>query len=320
MTIENPIIETLEADKYAQVSARIDADWYPLHTEEWFTQLDICTFFQWKEPSTRHAVSQKLYYDCHDRKPLLLEKQNKTYRVIDRTVEELDWQAADQNATLDLILPFDLHKHVKFYPKSIIVVAGASNAGKTAWMYNFILQNVGKYPITLYNSETSPEQMKQRFMNFDSELLRHLGISEGEIPNPPPFRTIERYDNFADIIRPNEISVIDYVDSDAEFYMNGVEISRVYKKIDRGAAVIGLQKRSDTKDFKGRKIAHDLGYGGDTTLKRASLYLAMNSGHLKIVKAKSWANERNPNGMEFTFKLVKGCKFVNVEEVIEEPQ
>ena len=265
------------SDIYSSVSSSLDAEWYPYHEDEWFTHKEICDHFGWREIDTRHALSQKLYYDSVDKKPPYLEKKGKTYRIIDRSLDEIDWQSADSNKTLDIFLPFNLHEYVKFFPKSVIVIAGASNAGKTAWIYNFILMNMYKHKITLYNSETSREQMKERFLNFEEEM-----------PNPPPFRTVERYDNFADVINPNEVSAIDYVDADDDFYRNGIEISRIYRALDRGMAVIGIQKKSDFKTFKGQIIKQKLGYGGDTTIKRASLYIAMDAGTLEIVKAQSW--------------------------------
>ncbi len=293
------------SDKYRQVSSRIECDWYPFHEDEEFSQDDICRHFQWNEPDTRHAVSQKLHND-KKKDPPILEKRGKAYRIIDRECEEIDWQSADGNSVVDIILPFNLQKYVKFFPKSIIIVAGSSNAGKTAWLYNFILMNMHKHIITLYNSETGREQMKERFSLF-----------EQEIPNPAPFRTIERYDNFADIIKPNEISVIDYVDSDSDYYNSVIEISRIYRAL-KGVAVIGLQKKSNVKDKWGKVTEYDVGYGGEPTLKRASLYIAMNQGKLKIVKGKSWADRQiNPNGMKFTYKLIDGCKFVNIERDYE---
>lgn len=292
-------------DKYAEVSNRIDIDWYPFHENEEFTQKDICDFFSWKEQDTRQSVSRKLYHDYKEKKIPFLEKIGRAYRIVDRSLEDIDWQSADATVSLDLQFPFELHKYVKLFPKAVVVIAGEPNAGKTAFMYNFILMNMLKYHIVLYNSETSPEQMKERFINF-----------EQEIPKPPPFRTVERYDNFADVIDPNGVSVVDYVDSDSEFYQNGIEISRIFRKLDRGMALVGLQKKRNITTFKGDKINFDVGYGGDLTLKRPSLYLAMGQHHLKIVKGKSWANPIiNPNGMEWSFKLVGGSKFVNIDRV-----
>lgn len=308
--ITAPEIVIEETDSYAAVSRRIEKDWYPLHENEEFTQKDICEFFGWKERATKQCVSHKLYHDYKETKSPVLEKVGKGFRIIDRSLDDIDWQSADSTATLNLLFPFDLHNYVKLFPKSVAVVAGEPNAGKTAFMYNFIVMNMRFHSMTLYNSETSPEQMKERFANF-----------EMEIPTPAPWRTVERYDNFADVIDPDGISVIDYVDCDTDFYMNGAEISRIYKKLRKGFALIGLQKKRNQTTFKGQEIKYDVGYGGDMTLKRPSLYVAMGGHKLKIVKGKSWVDPaQNPNGMEWSYKLVGGSKFVQVERIFSEEQ
>ena len=40
----------------------------------------------------------------------------------------------------------------------------------------------------------------------------------------------------------------------------------------------------------------------------------MDCGKLKIVKAKNWRTELNPNGILYTFKLIDGCKFIDIQE------
>jgi len=294
-------------DVYKRVTSRIECDWYPFHTDEEFTQDDICRHFQWNEPDTRHAVSQKLYNDKMKKPEPFLEKRGKAYRIIDRSLDEMDWQGADPSNVWDIILPFNLQKYVKIPPKGVIIIAGSSNAGKTGWMYNVITKNMYKHEIWLWNSETSLEVMKERFDLF-----------EEDIPNPPPFHTNERFDNFADIIKPDAFNVIDYVDSDSDYYNSVAEISKIYRVLKGGIAVIGLQKKSNTKDKWGNITEYDVGYGGEPTLKRASLYIALNPGKLKIVKGKSWVNRQlNPNGMRWTHKLVDGCKFVNIVQEYE---
>jgi len=330
-------------DLYHRVSDRIDREWYPYHLEEYFGHGDICNHFQWFEQDTRQQVSKKLYHD-HKERPFL-EKLGSLYRIIDQELVEMDWQSADHTKTLPLKLPFGLEEYVKFFPKSLIVIAGAPNSGKTAWLYNFILMNTiynGTYifsststgegegtgegglqggegdciykkrRVTLYNSETSTEQMKERFLNFDMK-----------IPTPSPFKTYERYENFSDVVRlaPDDITVVDYVDTDSDFWQNGAELSRIYYALGKGAAVVAIQKKFHQRDFKGRTIRVDTGYGGVPTLKRASLYLSMDNNILKIVKAKSWVDPQiNPNGMMFSYSLVKGCKFYNIERIYEEEE
>ncbi len=223
-----------------------------------------------------------------------------SFRKIENQLKVMDWQGADSNATLDIVFPFRLEDYVKIFPKSIVVVAGASNAGKTAYLYNFIVMNMNKHIIDLYNSETSPEQMKERFLNF-----------EQSIPEPSPFNVYERYDMFADVIDPDRISVIDYIDYSNEVYRIGEELEAIHRKLNKGMVITAIQKKQNTKNFKGEEVKFTLGYGSDMSLKKASLYLTLDPGKLRIVKAKSWKDHNlNPNGMEFKFKLLKGSKFI----------
>ena len=294
----------------------------------WFTysQLDTDLDIKSREAKTIRRVAM------HDMvKDGLVERaegKNGVFRKYQTELIEIDWKNASSTNIVPLELPFNLHNYVKIFPKSIIVIAGESNSGKTAFLYNTILINIynnvlmggtrgeggskgegGNYPkynIDLYNSETSAEQMNERFTNFDEYV----------IPSPPPFKTYERYDNFADVINPDNISVIDYIDFSSEVYLIGQELENIHRKLKRGVAICAIQKKGSYIAKGGQKVNPKLGYGAEMSLKKASLYLSMGHGTLEIVKGKSWADSQiNPNGLKWEFQLVKGAKFVNVKRV-----
>lgn len=226
------------------------------------------------------------------------------YRKLDNEAPIIDWQQADPTKLVPLLFPFGEHELVKIYPKSIIIVAGSKNAGKTAYMYNFIKMNMDKFIIDLYNNETSPEQMKERFAPLD-------------IPNPAPFNTYSRYDNFADVIHPDHVSVIDYLDLNSEVYLVGSEIDAIFRKVNN-VAVIGLQKPPPSVTFiKGvrKVIDRDLAYGGGFTAKRSVLYISMGEGKLKLVYVKTPKSPKvNPNNMTFTYRIADdGIHFTDIE-------
>ncbi len=228
-----------------------------------------------------------------------------SYRRLDTDATIINWQAADPTQTVPLRFPFGEHEVAKVYPKSIIIVAGSKNAGKTAYMYNFIAQNMLNFEVDLFNSETSPEQMHERFQPLN-------------IPNPAPFTVYERYDNFADVIHPDHISVIDYLDLNSEVYLVGAEIDAIFRKLRNGVAIIGLQKPPPTVTFfKGVKkvIDRDLAYGGGFTAKRAILYVTMGENRLKLLYVKTPRNPRvNPNNMQWSYNIGEdGIHFVNVQ-------
>ncbi len=233
-----------------------------------------------------------------------------TYRILDIEAPEIDWQSADPKNIIKLKFPFELEKYVKVYPKSIICVAGGKDQGKTLWLYDFVLKNM-YHPlgIDLYNSETGREQMKERMDAFKID-----------IPNPSPFRTFERYDNFADVINPDRISVIDYLDLNSEVYQVGDEIDKIFRKL-KGVAVIGLQKPPPTVTFvKGVKklVYRDLAYGGGFSAKRAVLYISLDNRILKLVIAKTPASRNlNPTNMMWGFQMRDGAEFYDVDRYYE---
>mgnify|MGYP001575319376 FL=1 len=282
----------MPSDIYKAVSSRIEADWYPLHEYEWFTQDDICRQFVWKEPQSRQAVSKKLYHDSKEKTPPFLEKKSKAYRIIDKNLMVMDWQSADINNIVPIKLPFSIHEHCIIYPKSIIVVAGDKNEGKTAFLYETVKLNMGNFIIDLFNSETGREQMKKRFAPLD-------------IPEPAPFNTYERYDNYADVMHPDHLSIIDYLDINSEFYLVGAEINTIFKKLTSGVAIIGLQKPPPTVVYqKGvrKEYTRDLAYGGGPSAWRAVLYISMGGHKLKLLYVKTPAGLRvNPNNMTWTY-------------------
>ena len=237
-----------------------------------------------------------------------------TFRRVDKEKKPMNWQAAEPDKYLPLILPFNLHKVCLIYPKSVIIVAGSKNEGKTGFLLSCILPNVDAFKVDLYNSETGPEQMKMRF-----EPLH--------VPSPAPFSVYERYDNFADVIEPDHLSIIDYLDFNSEVYLVGSEIDAIFRKLTTGCAIIGLQKPPPsvmfTKSGKKKVIDRDLAYGGGFTAKRAVLYISLSSHKLKLIYVKTPRNPKDhPNNMTWSYDFDDNGYFTNIQRFyeIQEPE
>jgi len=225
----------------------------------------------------------------------LIEKygnKNGQYRCLDNEIEPLDWQNADIDP-LDLTWPFDIHGLVSMYPGNVTVIAGAPNSGKTAFILNFIRLNQNKYKIHLFSSEGGKEELRQRISKFEYPLKSWN------------FSAWERTGDFADVIKPDDINIIDYLEIHDEFYKIGGIIKSISDRLKSGFALIAIQKNN----------GRDEGLGGTRGLEKPRLYLSMDAGRLKIVKAKSRVDEsKNPNGLSIDFKLAQGCKFVSESE------
>ncbi len=224
------------------------------------------------------------------------------YRVTDKQSKPLDWQDYEAHADSELILPFDLRKWVFIYPDTTTVVAGSKSSGKTGFLYRTIVLNMnGKRKVKLLtNLEGGIGMLKDRFNAMDVK-----------IPKPAPFEVIHVSDHFHDYVKePETLYVIDYIDAPegTDFYMIAAYIKKIDQKLQglNSVAVIGLQKPT----------GRDWAFGGEQTLKAPTLYIAIDTGHLKIVDAKVPVDPNlHPKNMQWKFKYQdSGTKFTNIEQ------
>ncbi len=210
------------------------------------------------------------------------------YRMKEDELREMDFINADSSG-IDLQMPLDVTAWAKIMPKNILMIAGEVNSGKTAFCLNVAHMNKDTYPVRYYSSEMGEAELKERLVKFGEPLESWLNM-----------KFYERESNFADVVDPNGINIIDFLELHDEFYKAGGFIKQIFDKLDKGIALIAIQKNP----------GRDSGLGGERTKEKARLYLAMEFQKLKIVKAKNWANPReNPNGYEIDFILREGCRF-----------
>jgi hypothetical protein len=305
MTLEQQDLEEPRTGRYAELRQLIHK--WAEYQAGWFDSLIVDRQFNIQTSEGKHnrwVILERLV------KQGKLTKNNYSnkYRSIQKEATKLNWVDADTGNTIDLVFPFGIQRWVKIFPKSVLCIVAPPNHGKTAFLYNFIKDNM-YHPlgIDLYNSDAGIEEVKERFSLFSEK-----------IPNPPPFETYEQFDHFSDVIHPDHISVIDYLDMNSDVYMVGEELEQIFRKLNKGIALVAMQKKPNTTSFQ-----NDYAIGGVFTIKKARLYLSMDRSTqmegfsiLKIVKAKSRIDPTiNPNGKEFAYKLVNGTDFVNIQEI-----
>lgn len=212
------------------------------------------------------------------------------YRVIEKESPLIDYMSADISHVFDIKWPFELEKFVNIYPHNVIVIAGASNAGKTAFLLNTVKLNMNQHQIEYFSSEMGPEELKLRLSKFPDVRLRDW-----------KFHPRERANNFADAIAPDAVNMIDYLEVNKDFYEVGGQIKDIHDRLGKGIVIIAIQKKKGA----------EFGRGGEFSLEKPRLYLTMDSGKLTITKGKNWADpEVNPNGLEWKFKLIGGARFM----------
>jgi hypothetical protein len=215
--------------------------------------------------------------------------QRGAYRLIEKDAEIIDWlNAPDHEFPIEL--PFKLSSEVILYPGNVGIFAGSKSSGKTALAFDIIKRNMNRYQVVYLNSEMHDTEMKKRLSQHSDLALTDWHFKALSVSHP-----------YADYItKEKKLFIIDYIEtSNQDAWKVGGEIKAIHDKLGEGVAIIFLQK----------KAGEDLARGGQYTLDKARLYVAVDKGQAKIIDAKSFRNE-NPHGKTLTFELIKGAKFI----------
>lgn len=224
-------------------------------------------------------------------------KQRGHFRVVDRSEQVIAWQNAEAGKGLSMFWPLNLQERFEILPGSVVMVAGESNAGKTAFLLNVAWMNLARFPPFYFSSsnETNALTLRKRI-----ELFGHP-LNEWE-----PMTAISRPGDFQDVIRPDGLNLVDYLEVHEDFYLIGKQIAAIAAKLRDGVAVIAVQKNPGS----------DFGRGGAMTLDKATAYLTLHRGNpennephtLKLPKVKyplvDFASK------PIRFKLAGGSRFV----------
>jgi len=217
------------------------------------------------------------------------------YRMIDKECEKIDWIDVD-DSPLDIRFPFGMEQFVNLLQKTVTVIAGEQDAGKTAYLLNMAWLNCKRHKSIYFSSEMDAAELKGRL-----KLFNDIDLSDFN-------KRIEFYDrsrNFIDVIVPDAINYIDYFEIADNFYRIGKYLADIRDKLTTGLAIVALQKDKDKA----------VGRGGSFGLEKPRLYLNIEQNFpgqkIEIIKGKIWTNpEMNPNGLVMEYKTVKGINLV----------
>lgn len=218
-----------------------------------------------------------------------------TYRIRDRKMTILDVDA-EEEPEVDMWLPFGLNRNVKIQQKNIIVVAGETNSGKTSLLMNMAWMQAARGNVRYLCSEMTGPELKSKTASF------------GHVERWKNCEFVERTNCFHDVILPDGITFIDYLEVYDNFFRIGEDIRAIYDALKTGVAVIALQKTTGS----------DLGRGGAFTIEKARLALSLFAhgrlldgiiGSAKLMKAKNIRGGFNPEGRELFYTLRGGYYF-----------
>jgi hypothetical protein len=190
--------------------------------------------------------------------------------------------------------PLGLQEYFRMLPKNIVMIAGESDAGKTAWLLETTFLNQDQHDIHYFSSEAGLDEIEDRLKGFGVPL--------------DTFRAkfYERSTNFPDVIVPTAINMIDFLEIYEDFFLMAQLIKNIWDKLTTGVAIIAIQK-SEGKDY---------GKGGPATAEKARLYINLLRDHTCFIqKIKNWRDsQQNPNKLQRKFKILNGCKIFTTAE------
>jgi hypothetical protein len=225
------------------------------------------------------------------------------FRVVDHSMTPMNWKDADVSNTVNLALPLGLHKLMNLYPKNVIVIAGDTNAGKTAYLLNLVRENAGDFKISYFTNDETPEEIRKRVNRFQEAGMDTESFDKCDF--------IPRSSNFLDVMDPDGVSIIDYLKLTDQFWKVGEEIERIRGRLMKGVAIIAIQKDKNAA----------MGRGGDFAAEASRLYFTLEKGMVNVVKMKNLIDpNRDPNGKSVKFGLWGGCKFVPKGGWIDTPK
>ena len=255
-----------------------------------------------REPNEKKAVSKELNRLVEKgilEKPL--GKPYGNYKKVDNTAVEVDYLNSSCER-FGIELPLGLDSIITLSPSDLIVVAGESGAGKTSFALDLMKKNKGK-DITYLSSELTGGKMKQRLLlHEDMEL------------NDWTFTMKNREVDFATVINPDEITIVDFIVVTEDFWKSAHALREIHNKMinGKGLCFAFLQKGKNKES----------GSGGDLTQQHASLYLSITKGnpnYMKFLKVREFKNSgeiSNPLGKVIPFKLINGWKFNSLSDPV----
>lgn len=215
------------------------------------------------------------------------------YRRIEKETRKIEWRNAGGLGEWNLQYPFGLEDLFITRPKNIVMVDGTTDSGKSLFMLHVAYRNAEYYPqkIHYFSSEMAEDELHGRLSLFP-EVDRFDNVF---------FK--ERSRDFADVIEPDDINIIDYLELSGDDFVDVARMVRdIWAKLDKGICLIARQKNPGALS----------GRGGQAGWEKARLVVSMDFNTVKIEKCKNWRDrDTRPAGREWKWHLRSGWKFVD---------
>ena len=209
----------------------------------YFTTKDLDFELGLKDRREKNARSRALNYMESNQLIYKDKVVSGKWHICDNSLDFVDLDAPAEES-FPIKLPFEIHKRVVISPRSIILLAGSSNAGKTALALNILHNNINQNYEKLY---------------LMSEMGRGEYVSRikkiGDIDDWRNVKAAERsYDFSSAITHHNKdgLTVIDYLEEvEGEFFKIPTHIRDIYDSLKEGVCVVCIQKKKNAEFARG---------------------------------------------------------------------
>ena len=214
------------------------------------------------------------------------------YRIKQDDFEEMDLDAPEEKL-IDISWPLEVERLYRTYPGSVAVLAGVMGSGKTTFCLNYVLKNLKAHKVVYLSSELGAVELRDRLALFGYPRDTWKGVSFKKVTVTPE-----------DAMDPDAVNVIDYLEIFDEHWKMGLMIKQINDRLRSGMALVAMQK----------PYGRDIAYGGQPTLAKPRLYLALDKPYdedhkVKVIKCHNWRDSSdNPNGKARCFRIIKGSR------------
>jgi hypothetical protein len=190
------------------------------------------------------------------------DKHNGVYVKTNITLDKMK-RVENRTPDIDLWLPFNLHDKAVVIRGALIIVAGVSNSGKSAFLLNFTEKNKDKHKIRYVSSEWSNEERDIQLEDFGADIDEW----DKKVDFYAKKDVSSSFDNYID---PENITIIDYFESYEDYGAIAGALRDISDKLTTGIAIVAMQK----------KAGHNHAYGGEGTVNRSQLYINIDFNEL----------------------------------------
>jgi hypothetical protein len=286
--------------EYDEIKKRIH-DWIASGGDGEFSNFEIDRDLDLIEPHEKAHRQTVLMLMVQDGKIKQEGKRRGVYRVINKDVNIIDYKNANTKFFY-LAMPLNISMYCRLFAGSLIAISGEKNVGKTAFALNIVKLNQNRgIPINYMSSEMQDEEFAYRLSMFDDVKIEDWN-----------FKPIDRNENFEDILDPNAINIIDYLEIYDSFYKIGSKMANFYQVMRKGEGCLIVFVQKNPRQEHGR---------GDTFLiekpritislsKRINEKGELDGAICTATNIKFPAGNQNINGLSRDYKIINGSEII----------